>query len=395
MINSSFFTRRFLCILLLCLKASCTLVKEEECVASNTACICTYRPKQEMIEDLLGQNTTPENMKTLRDAFNDMEEEYEQDDLDLSNHTYKEMLVVKCSNTRLTKVPRFKQLGYSNQPYINCLDMKHNNIDFIIDGSLYGLLIKCVDMSHNRLVRIGRNAFSGLLNLLLVIKLNNNRLNSTNTFPIYFASKLTHLQAIFLASNNLDTVYEKSFVGVFSNSLKILDLSSNVIGCIHEDAFTGLTSLRYLNLCNNRIGSSPPNNCTVSTNKLGFLKHLTNLNELRMCNNQLGSLITGRLAFKHSSELKILDLSDNHLTSVYGLFCAISQTSDLSNNEKTKTPTSENENTYLKSLIKLKLGRNKINEITINDLHCMQNLEVSLLFYSDFTIFLGFILSIN
>ena len=354
------------------------IIKNEECVAKDESCTCTSKSKQALIEDLLEKdNITPDNVKMLNEIFTDSEYLIEQDDFvdqdetigsnETSTQTFKSLLfMVKCSNRSLKKLPKFKELGYSKQPYINCLDLKFNNIDYISDSQLYGLLIKCIDLSHNKLFKVSRNAFSGLLNLLLVIKLNNNQLHSNITLPIYFASKLALLQALFMSSNKLDIIYARSFTGVFSQNLKILDLSSNLIHCINDQAFSGLVSLRYLNLCNNLIGVKHEySDCYVSTNKLSFLKSLDSLEHLKLCNNQFETILTGRSAFKNSKKLKHLDLSDNKFENLHGLFCSISQPIEASSNDTN----------YLKELVILNLARNELGAISINDLNCMESLE--------------------
>jgi hypothetical protein len=358
------------------------IIKNEECVAKDETCTCTSKPKQTLIEELLeNDNLTPDNVKILNEIFTDSEYLIEQDDfvdqdevLAVSNEsfsqTFKSLLfMIKCTNHSLRKLPKFKELGYSKQPYINCLDFRFNHIDFVSDSQLYGLLIKCIDLSHNKLFKISRNAFSGLLNLLLVIKLNNNQLHSNNSLPIYFASKLALLQALFMSSNKLDIIYARSFTGVFSPNLKILDLSSNVIRCINDQAFTGLISLKYLNLCNNLIGVKDEySDCSISTNKLSFLKSLDSLEHLKLCNNEFETITTGRSAFKYSKKLKNLDLSDNKFENLHGLFCSISQPIESS-------LTASNDTNYLKDLLILNLARNELGAISINDLNCMDKLE--------------------
>jgi hypothetical protein len=356
------------------------IIKNEECVAKEESCICTSKPKQTLIEELLEKdNKTPDNIKILNEIFTDSEYLIEQDDfIDqdeslVSNETlpqtFKSLLfMIKCANHSLKKLPKFKEIGYSKQPYINCLDFKFNHIDYISDSQLYGLLVKCIDLSHNKLFKISRNAFSGLLNLLLVIKLNNNQLHSNNSLPIYFASKLALLQALFMSSNKLDIIYARSFTGVFSPNLRILDLSSNVINCINDHAFAGLVSLKYLNLCNNLIGVKYEySDCSLSTNKLGFLKSLDSLEHLKLCNNKFETIITGRSAFKNSKRLKHLDLSDNKFENLHGLFCPISQPIEMSS--------TLNDTSYLKELNILNLARNELGAISINDLNCMESLE--------------------
>lgn len=326
------------------------VVGDQNC-AANKPCVCDRERKDLVIADLLEYNLTPDN----REIFNTMFE------VDQTNDGY----IMNCSDKHFTKIPKFNKLGYSNQPIVDCLDMTHNQIELITESLFYGLLIRCIDFNYNKIKKISRNGFSGLLYSLLVLKLNNNQLTSNSSFPVYFASKFTQLQALFMASNKFDRIVEKSFQSVFSPRLKILDLSFNQINCIHNEAFNGLSSLHYLNLCNNNLGELDildDHDCYGSTTfKLYFLKNLVALEHLRLCSNNIENIHGGKENFKSNYKLRILNFHDNRIKNISGLFCYYNENKAL--------------NSYLRNLAVLDLSNNNINEIKLEDLSCLHNLQ--------------------
>ena len=325
--------------------------KTSICIVSEP-CSCETKAKSPFIQNLLEHNNNTDNVNLIKTV------------LGSTNATEQDMgYFVNCYNQSLARIPRFKQLGYSKHQFINCLELNQNSLETISESLFYGLLINCIDFSKNNITKISRNAFSGLLSSLVVLKLSDNKLTSASTFPVYFASKLAQLQALFLAGNKFDVLVDRSFQAVFSARLKILDLSNNSISCIYEEAFSGLHALTYLNLCKNTLGTNliTDQNCKYPQMKLVYLKELNSLENLQLCWNGLERIEGGRYNFKNNKKLKIINLESNSLRTLKDLFCASDVKSARIN--------------YLSKLTTLNLAWNNLIEIKVHDLNCLHNLK--------------------
>ena len=328
---------------------------DENCATNYSPCICEKQANELFIEGLIDHNANRENFALFSDIFK----------YDAANKLKNDSSITNCSNRKIRTIPKFRTLGYTKQPSIDCLDLSNNRIEIISESVFYGLIFRCIDFSFNRIFKVSRNAFSGLLNSLYILKFNNNELTSAS-LPAYFISKLTQLQVLFMSNNKIDRINERSFQTVFEPKLKILDLSYNTISCIHDEGFNGLSSLSYLNLCNNQLGSSSlrnSRNCSISNLiKINFLKNLPALENLQLCSNNLDYIYGGVDSFKYTTVLKILNLRQNQIKTLNRMLCPISSENKHSN-------------IYLKNLIVLNLGSNIIFKIEPNDLNCLSYLH--------------------
>lgn len=166
-----------------------TTTSEEKCIA-NDPCLCFARNRDTLIDHLIGADR---NVNDSREIYEEIFEK------DFSQ-------VVDCSNRSLRNIPKFKLLGYSHQPTVDCLDMSRNDLDLISESLFYGLILRCIDFSHNSVTKISRNTFKGLFNSLSILKLNNNQIKSESAFPAYFISKLSILQILDMSSNRFEFV---------------------------------------------------------------------------------------------------------------------------------------------------------------------------------------------
>lgn len=312
----------------------------DKCIALDP-CTCEPGNREQLIDNFLESNQNEENMELFNEIFK-------------SDGSNQSALVINCSDKSLKNIPNFKRPGYSNQPMTDYLNLRDNELDIINDSYFYGLVIRCIDLSSNRIINISRNAFKGLLSSLTVLKLSNNLLPSNATFPAYFISKLTLLQALDLSANKLDKIVSKSFQTMTTSTLKYLDLSANLIDCVADDAFDGCGTLSYLNMCHNKLAS-----CAVQGLPLAFLRHMGSLTNLQLCSNELSKIEGGRENFKYNNKLRELNLEANRLTSLADLFC---------------DPTATESN-YLPSLRVLNLGSNQLTRLNKFDLACLYNLE--------------------
>ncbi len=297
---------------LLILFAIARLNRAYGCVNTLPGCVCMHKFKDVYLRELLGYNYSPDNLKLLLGEFD----------------TPNMLGILNCSSNSINLIPNFKQVlnqDLKKHFQINSLDFSKNNLTSINTNTFYDLTSsQTIDLSENNISKISPKGFNGIFNHLVLLKLNNNYLTSITTFPIYFASKITSLKALFLASNKFDTLFDRSFQSIFSGWLKILDLSNNTISCVYEDAFVGLHSLEYLNLCNNKIGTEIVDieKCVNANNFVRILKHLKAVQNLQLCSNELSSLNSDPLVFKNSTKLKILNLEKNKIKSLNNFFCA-------------------------------------------------------------------------
>ena len=214
------------------------------CIA-NDICICRLENSSYVFKTLLDYNWTPENVAIFYNIFNVTPSN------NLANLIYK----IDCQNMSFKEIPRFKRLGYSNQPDSACLDLRFNMITEIKISQFVGLLINCIDLGFNRIHETNMNSLNGLVNIVSVLKLNDNQFNYDNAFTNMFLSKLKRLRALFLGTNKITTIFENSFSFSFRPTLEIFDLKNNQITYIANKAFSGFTSLSHLNLCNNLLGT--------------------------------------------------------------------------------------------------------------------------------------------
>lgn len=218
-----------------------------QCAAANE-CSCEFKNTDILVSQLLEYNESPANRLILKDILQASENSY---DLQMPDNV---SFLITCADKQLSTVPNFKRLGYSTQPTINCLDMRDNRINRLTEGIFYGLLIKCIDLSFNRVDDTNLNSMNGLKNILRILKMNHNKMTHGTVFTSLFLSQMTHLEALFLASNQLKHIWDNSFSPVLKANLRILDLSNNSIVFISRHAFYGFPSLSFLNLGNNLLG---------------------------------------------------------------------------------------------------------------------------------------------
>ena len=335
-------------------------IEPTNCIA-DAACSCKFERTELMIETLLDFNSNPETKAILNHIFS-VKQPY--DLLNVSNKSLS--FRVDCFNKSLKRIPAFKRLGYSRQPTVDCLDLRNNYIDEINESIFYGLLVRCVDLSGNRIELAHMNSLNGLLNLLTVLKLSHNQLKTANTFYGLFLTKLTKLQVLLLASNQISFVSKDTLKGLFTPILKILDLNNNVISFIADDAFNDFDSLSYLNLCNNKLGNEIAMlNSSKNALTLGFLAGLKQLETLQLCGNSLRHISGSLDNFKHNKQLKMLNLDLNKLKTLNDMFCLNSASN------------------YLDNMNELHVAWNSISEIFSMDLSCLRGLEKLYLQYNN------------
>ncbi|XP_055088394.1 toll-like receptor 5 [Periophthalmus magnuspinnatus] len=169
----------------------------------------------------------------------------------------------------------FKGLQNSS---VEVLDLADNFI-FSLQALVFSPLTKAItiDVAKNKINQIHPHAFSGLQNSLRMLN---------------------------LSFNLLGEIYSSTFE--LLTDLRILDLSYNHIGALGYEAFKGLPSLKLLSLEGNSLRT------------LGSTAYLPDLLYLYLGDNRLSSL-TGMTDFSGKS-ITYLDVKDNRLTLLDELF---------------------------------------------------------------------------
>ncbi|MEQ2303188.1 hypothetical protein AMECASPLE_014113 [Ameca splendens] len=185
--------------------------------------------------------------------------------------------------------------GLKNSSVLS-LDLSKNRI-FALRQRVFSPLteITKLDLSKNKVNQIHRNAFEGLQGSLKMLNLSHNLLGE-----IYFHTfaSLTNLEILDLSQNHIGVLGYGSFTGL--PHLKFLDLTDN---SLQELGFpTSLPNLDILNLKNNRLRSS-------SVNTITQFAH--NASSLSIQNNRLTDLGDVYIFFGQMRRLKLLFYGGN------------------------------------------------------------------------------------
>jgi hypothetical protein len=186
--------KAILIFLVLLLRTCDYLIETNElelCATNYAPCMCEKRRNEMLIESLTDHADIKDYKVVFSGIFN-----YE------SGKQKNVSSVINCSNRQIRTIPKFKTLGYTKQPSIDCLDLTHNQIEILSESVFYGLIFRCIDFSFNKINKVSRNAFSGLLNSLYVLKFDYNEMTSS-ALPAYFISKVSQLQVLSMAHNKI------------------------------------------------------------------------------------------------------------------------------------------------------------------------------------------------
>ncbi|XP_015754063.1 PREDICTED: protein slit-like [Acropora digitifera] len=187
--------------------------------------------------------------------------------------------------------------GKSHLPQVQNLVLNSNKITFIVEGTFSELdTLNRLEIISNQIVAIENGAFPVTINTLY---LQNNRFNFKHENQFTNLSQLSYLN---LDNNFIDVVPNTSFHGL--SSLTTLSLNFNKICRILKVIFKDLTSLQTLYLSQNDIAFIED----------GALSNLPVLNRLDLNNNQLTTLpVDGDF---HNKRIDRLDLRNNRITSI-------------------------------------------------------------------------------
>lgn len=182
--------------------------------------------------------------------------------------------------------------GFSHD---NFLDPDENTFKGLMMSS-----VEVLDLSNNNIFALQRAVFRPLQNAV-IIDVSENKINQINLDAFYGLQG--HLRMLNLSSNLLGEIRSHTFNSL--TELWVLDLSKNHIGVLGFQAFSGLPNLRRLFLTGN------------SLRKLGFPASLPNLEILSLGDNKLDS-ISGISDFAESSTH--VDVENNRLSNLMDVF---------------------------------------------------------------------------
>lgn len=189
--------------------------------------------------------------------------------------------------------------------------------------------------SHDNIPDPDASTFEGLRNSTLnVFDLSNNWIFALKSAVF---STLKDTIVIDVSKNKINQINRNAFSGLQGN-LRMLNLSSNLLGEIHAHTFAYLTELRVLDLSNNHIGvlgykafSGLPKLRTLfltgnSLRNLGVPTSLPNLEYLLLADNKLYSLY--RIDTFGMNSVYV-DITDNRLSNLEDLYVILSNFNNI------------------------------------------------------------------
>ncbi|KAK2856553.1 hypothetical protein Q5P01_005288 [Channa striata] len=188
----------------------------------------------------------------------------------------------------------------------NLLDPDESTFEGLVSSSL-----ETLDLSNNCIFALQKAVFSPLKNAI-IIDISSNKINQINNNA--FNGLQGHLRMLNLSSNLLGEIRSYTFSSL--NDLRVLDLSNNHIGVLGYRAFSGLPRLRALYLTGN------------SLRDLGYPAFLPNLDFLLLGDNKLKSL-NGIIELGMNSIH--VDIRDNRLSNLWDIFAIVTQFKRLEN----------------------------------------------------------------
>nr|QOS44502.1 toll-like recrptor 5m [Argyrosomus japonicus] len=172
----------------------------------------------------------------------------------------------------------------------------HKNLPDPDESTFEGLVNSAVnhlDLSKNMIFALQRAVFSPLKDAI-IIDISQNKINQIHKNA--FSGLQGHLRLLNLSSNLIGEIYSHTFTDL--TDLRVLDLSNNHIGALGYKAFSGLPNLRGLFLTGN------------SLRDLGSPESLPNLDLLLLADNKLKSIAASPDPLTFSS-LSFLSLAVN------------------------------------------------------------------------------------
>lgn len=346
----------------------------------------------------LGMNSAADNLKTNGTSeTNDTSSEEPMGTTELLPYL-DEFTVTNCSLTSLNAswhgLERLKSLNLScnNLPRVRnvlvihamnlselaCLDLSDNSLSDISVGSFRTLVgLVRLSLRKNVIGTVDEGAFRGL-DRLEFLDLSDNRLAD---LPDSALTPLYSLQKLDLSGNQLQVLGARWFESL--DRLRELDVSRNGLARAASGTLQPLPGLSILRLAENPLKERDVSLLlgtgrrleTVDASRIGLARvpaALTrSVRALRLAGNRLTTIRSGDL--DSYPLLRMLDIADNRLTDIENDALGrleVLEELDLSGNVLSKVPGS-----LPSSLVMLKLQRNAITALKLDDLNGLYNLR--------------------
>lgn len=195
-------------------------------------------------------------------------------------------------------------LSFKGLTSLQVLRLRRNAIRLLSAGVFFGLdSLQTLHLDENNLTAITSNWLYGL-KTLQTLTLSHNKISKIDSRGWGYAKDVEKLD---LSYNDMGTIAADAFTNL--NKLNSLDLSNNHVEIIQDNAFKDVSSLEILDLHNNHIS------WTIEDMKGAFLG-LTSLRELNLINNRIKTIT--KQAFMGLSQLEKLQLQNNNITTIHG-----------------------------------------------------------------------------
>lgn len=254
-------------------------------------------------------------------------------------------LSVQCSPVNFARLMNALHASAQNVP-IDLLHINNSTVEALPDGAFAKLDIQSLHLARCQLRRVSERALQGLENSLASLSLPDNLLEEV---PVAALRRLASLRQLDLSSNAIHQVPDNAFSGLPLNTLKLADNELSIA----DDAFAGLedslknlnlkgtgqervpraasalTSLAFLDLAQNKIASLAPEdlggmhtltalnlerNRIVKIDAAAFAGINDTLSSLSLLNNLLVEFPGAALATL--TELRVLDLGFNGIRNI-------------------------------------------------------------------------------
>ena len=168
---------------------------------------------------------------------------------------------------------------------------------------------QALDLNDRGIKAIATDAFSGMVNLKVLV-MNNNQLGYISNSHL---QDLVVLEDLYMSYNHLTSISKGTFRGL--SSLKSLDLMYNAIGSITAETFIGLSGLKRLAMGHQRSNPKAQFSTGIlSSIEDGSFRHMPLLEDLDLEYHVLSKISNGMLG-GGLSNLKFLNLKGSRLLS--------------------------------------------------------------------------------
>lgn len=298
--------------------------------------------------------------------------------LNASWHGLERLRSLNLSCNNLPRIRDVLVIRAMNLSALACLDLSDNSLSDISVGSFRTLVgLVRLSLRKNAIGTVDEGAFRGL-NRLEFLDLSDNRLAD---LPDSALTPLYSLQKLDLSGNQLQVLGARWFESL--DRLRELDVSRNGLARAASGTLQPLPGLSILRLAENPLKERDVSLLlgtgrrleTVDASRTGLARvpaALTrSVRALRLAGNRLTTIRSGDL--DSYPLLRMLDIADNHLMDIENDALGrleVLEELDLSGNILSKIPGS-----LPSSLVMLKLQRNAITALKLDDLNGLYNLR--------------------